>query len=75
MPRIGNVNGLVIWMYRDDHNPPHVHVATSRGEALVDIRNCAVMKGHLSGPDAKAVAIWIRTNAAVLFAKWEELQS
>lgn len=29
MPRISTFYGIVVWMYHDDHAPPHVHVNAS----------------------------------------------
>jgi hypothetical protein len=36
MPEISRFYGIVIKMYFNDHNPPHVHAQYSGTEALID---------------------------------------
>lgn len=44
MPEISRFFGLVIQMYYDDHNPPHVHARYQGNKVLVDFRgNCCVV--------------------------------
>ena len=39
MPEISRFYGIIIYMYIDDHNPPHFHVCYMEHRALVDIAN------------------------------------
>ena len=41
MPEISRFYGILIYMYVDDHNPPHFHVIYEGEEAMIDI-----MDGH-----------------------------
>ncbi|MBQ9418274.1 MAG: DUF4160 domain-containing protein [Bacteroidales bacterium] len=38
MPEISKFYGILIYMYVDDHNPPHFHVIYEGDEAMIDIK-------------------------------------
>ncbi len=48
MPEISRFFGIVIYMYFDDHLPPHFHARYSGFEAVVDIESLTVLAGSLS---------------------------
>ena len=39
MPSISRFFGIVIYMYPDDHNPPHFHALCDDRSCIVDINN------------------------------------
>ncbi len=47
MPIISMFAGMKIYMRWDDHNPPHVHVSDSKGEAVIDIRTGDIVRGKV----------------------------
>ncbi len=48
MPEICRFFGLVIFMYYNDHPPPHFHVRYGGQRAIVAIDSLAVIGGRLS---------------------------
>jgi len=48
MPRISYFFGIVIYMYYDDHNPPHFHALYEGSEALFDFDG-NLIKGFITG--------------------------
>ena len=46
MPIISVFFGIIIRMYYDDHNPPHIHVEYQGNKALLDFRG-NILKGDL----------------------------
>ena len=46
VPRISAFYGIVIWMYYDDHNPPHFHATYGEHEALIEIDGLDVLGDH-----------------------------
>ena len=44
MPEISRFYGIIVYMYLDDHNPPHFHVIYNNEEAMFDIQD-----GHMTG--------------------------
>ena len=51
MPIISTFFGIVIRMFYDDHNPPHIHVEYQSKKALLDFRG-NILKGDLAIADS-----------------------
>ncbi len=48
MPRIANLDGLVVKLYFNDHPPPHVHVYAGRvGQPGVQMARISIDTGEL----------------------------
>lgn len=73
MPRVADFDGIHIYMYAEDHNPPHVHAFHGDDEALLVIATGAVMAGHLPSRQLRAARDWIVANRAKLMDRWAEL--
>ncbi|MGH2759907.1 MAG: DUF4160 domain-containing protein, partial [Actinomycetota bacterium] len=43
MPRISEFYGIVIWMYRPDHPPPHFHAQYGEHWARIEIASLRVL--------------------------------
>lgn len=75
MPEISRFFGIVIRMYFEDHNPPHVHVEYQGERAIFDFEG-NILKGGLSSRTAvKLVREWIDLRADELRRDWELAQS
>ena len=75
MPEICRFFGIVIRMYFEDHNPPHIHVE-HQGEAAIFDFNGNILKGRLTSRTAvKLVREWIDLRANDLRKDWELAQS
>jgi hypothetical protein len=62
--------GIVVRMYYDDHNPPHIHVEYQRNKAILDFQG-NVLKGGLGSRTAlKLVREWIDLRAEDLAVDW-----
>ena len=71
MPEISRFFGIIIRMYFDDHNPPHIHAEYSGKKAVIDF-NGNVMKGGLGSRTAtKLVREWIDLYVSELEKDWE----
>lgn len=49
MPQISQFFGISIYMYYDEHNPPHFHVIYGKNEGQIGISPLALIEGKLSG--------------------------
>jgi len=58
VPRISAFYGIVIWMYYDDHNPPHFHATYAEHEAIIDIASRRVLRGSLPARAKRLVDEW-----------------
>jgi Domain of unknown function (DUF4160) len=71
MPIISVFFGIVVRMFYDDHNPPHIHVEYQGKKALLDFRG-NILKGDLQSRTAlKLVREWIDLRHAELLEDWE----
>lgn len=47
MPEISRFLGIVIYMYFNDHNPPHFHVKYNEYRAVISIDKFSILEGYL----------------------------
>jgi hypothetical protein len=59
-------------MYFMDHNPPHIHVDTVDGSALMDLNNFAVFEGSVDRRAEVEARDWARGNVDRLWSLWQE---
>jgi len=71
MPRISEFFGIVIWMYYNDHQPPHFHAVYAGEEALILIGSGDVYEGNLSRRAVRLVQEWEELHRAELEVNWE----
>ncbi len=62
MPRLSEFYGIVIYMYFQDHNPPHFHAIYAEHEALIRIDNGDVVRGRLPRTAGTLVEEWRRLH-------------
>lgn len=60
MPCICEFDGIQIYMYVPDHNPPHFHVRARGQEAQVDLASSEILRGALNQADRRRVMLWKR---------------
>jgi hypothetical protein len=71
MPIISVFFGIVIRMFYDDHNPPHIHVEYQGKRALLDFRG-NILKGDLQSRTAlKLAREWIDLRQVELTEDWK----
>ena len=71
MPIVSRFFGIVIRMFYDEHNPPHLHVEYQGNKALFDF-NGNIIKGNLVSRTAtKLMREWIDLHPAELEEDWE----
>lgn len=62
--------GIVIWIYYNDHQPPHFHATYGGDEVLIVIGTGDVYQGHLSRRALRLVQEWEELHRAALLANW-----
>ncbi|MBR0033027.1 MAG: DUF4160 domain-containing protein [Treponema sp.] len=70
MPSISSFFGITIYMYPDDHNPPHFHALCNGKSAIVDI-NKAKAKGNITKKEKKFVEVWAEIHRQELLDNWD----
>jgi len=75
MPEICRFFGIIVRMFFDEHNPPHIHVEYQGHKAVLDFSG-NVLKGDLKSRTAlKLVRDWIDLRADDLHADWQLAQT
>lgn len=70
MPAISMLYGIVIYMYYQDHMPPHFHARHQGTEACFTFDG-ELMDGDFPAKQRKLVAAWSVLSADELEADWE----
>lgn len=73
MPEVSRFLGIIIYMYFNDHNPPHFHVHYNDFRAIIDIEKLAVLDGNLPARVLGLVIEWAELHQEELKANWESL--
>ncbi len=71
MPEISRFFGIVIAIFYDDHNPPHIHVRYGGDKASIAIRDLSVLDGHLPPRVMGLVMEWVSLHKEELLKDWE----
>lgn len=70
MPEISRFYGIVIYMFFNDHNPPHFKVKYAEFEANVLISNGSILDGDLPVSKLKLVSAWAEIHKEELSEMW-----
>ena len=71
MPRISSFYGIVIWMYWDDHNPPHFHATYGEFEILINILDFSTYAGFIPARAFGLLMEWTSMHQEELLNDWE----
>lgn len=71
MPEISRFFGIIIRMYYDDHDPPHLHAEHQGNKALFDFQG-NILRGTLRSRTAlRLVREWVDSHTAELQEDWD----
>ena len=71
MPQISKFFGIVIWMFYNDHNPPHFHANYGEFEGLFRIDDVSILSGSLPPRALGLVTEWATIHKQELHLNWE----
>jgi hypothetical protein len=74
MPCISQFFGIAIYMYFNDHPPPHFHAEYGGREALYEIETLRLLKGKLSRRAHNMVLEWADLHRAELMENWNRIR-
>lgn len=75
MPRLAAFYGIVIWMYRPDHPPPHFHAQYGEHVAQIELDSLRVLNGSLPPRALRLVRQWARLHPEELADNWTRAQA
>jgi hypothetical protein len=70
MPQICSFYGIVIWIYWQDHNPPHFHAEYGEYEILIRIEDLSIYQGSLPSRALGLVIEWASQHQQELMEDW-----
>lgn len=71
MPRVSDFYGIAIYLYYNDHPPPHFHAEHAGDEVLIDIATLEIIRGGLRRRALGLVLEWAADHQAELMANWD----
>ncbi len=71
MPTICRFYGILIQMYYDDHNPPHLPAIYGEYKAVIGIHDFGIMEGDLPPKARGLVMEWARIHKDELIEEWD----
>jgi hypothetical protein len=75
VPRLSAFYGIVIYMYRPDHPPPHFHAQYGEHVAQIALGSLEVLSGSLPPRALRLVREWAGLHADELAANWDLAQA
>jgi hypothetical protein len=74
MPEISRFLGIVIYMYFNEHNPPHFHAEYNEFRASIFINTLGLMEGRLPSKVMSLVVEWAQEHQAELLGNWKSIR-
>ena len=71
MPEISRFFGLIIYMFYNDHNPPHFKAKYNEFEANILIENGSILSGDLPLSKFKLIQAWTEIHREELLEMWD----
>lgn len=73
MPEISRFYGIIIYMYMNEHQPPHFHVWYNDYKAIITIED-GVVTGSLPRRALKLVYEWLDLHKVELMDNWKRME-
>jgi len=74
MPEISRFYGIIIYMFFNDHNPPHFHVVYGEFKAVINIDD-EIVEGFMPKRALKLVFEWMDLHKKELINNWQLAQN
>lgn len=70
MPEISRFLGIVIYIFSDEHNPPHFHAKYGEFTISVEIES-GITKGNFPKKALNAVRKWLKIHKSEILEDWQ----
>ena len=74
MPEISRFLGIVIYMYFNEHNPPHFHAEYNEFRASISINSLGLIEGTLPSKVMSLVVEWAQDHQEELQENWNSIK-
>lgn len=73
MPEISRFYGIIIYMFYNDHAPPHFHAKFQEYEATIDIDE-GLIKGEMPRTALNLIYDWVDKHKEELLINWNMIK-
>ena len=73
MPEISRFYGIIIYMFFNEHNPPHIHIKYQEYEATIQI-NDGIIQGKIPRTALKLIFEWLDLHKDELLEDWKLME-
>ena len=73
MPTIARLSNCTVYIYADDHAPPHFHLRGPDSNAMISIESAEVIAGRAHGRDLAEAQRWVNANRDLLRREWRRI--
>ena len=73
MPCIKIIDSIKLYVYANDHNPPHFHAIYVEHEELIIIDSLKTYIGQIPNTQKKKVVEWASKNQEYIMNQWRKL--
>jgi hypothetical protein len=74
MPEISRFLGIKIYMYFNDHDPPHFHAKYNEFRGKVSIEDLRLIEGKLPNRVMALILEWVNEHRNELMENWNSLR-
>ncbi len=74
MPQVSRFFGIIIFMFYDEHNPPHFHATYGDYKAEIGINDLNVLIGKLPPRVLGLVIEWASLHQNELLENWKHIE-
>ncbi len=74
MPILSTFYGMIIRVFHNDHNPPHIHVQYAEMKAIFEIRTGKMIDGKVPPRLQKLIKEWLALNQVEILTAWNIAQ-
>ena len=75
MPELCRFDGIRVFIYPGDHDPPHFHARRADFRVKVDIHTIGVTKGRMPSNVERRLLEWARDHQGELVVAWERVRA
>jgi hypothetical protein len=75
VPVVAIVEGALLMMFFNDHDPPHVDIEFAEYRAKINIATLAVMSGRLPRAKQRRILDWVGAHRKELAEAWLDVRA
>ena len=75
MPQVSRFFGIIIFMFYDEHNPPHFHATYGEYKAEISINEMNILAGKLPSRALGLVVEWASLHHSELLENWNRIEN